>query len=537
MYAIILASACIAMPFALQGENGNPMLVVQITADQLRGDLLDRYRSALSDGIARIENGGYWIHQGQVDHGVTVSFPGHATLATGMYPSHHGLTANEWWQVQKGTWGEVAVVADDRFTLLDKPLRRGVSPHNMTATTLGEWLKASNSHSKSVALGTGNTIPIAYGGSQSDAVYWYDSLSGHFTSSTFYSASVKPWVAAFNVDRLPKYQPHVWALTVPLRSLGLANPDATSYENRGRHNTFPHNYATESSLDARDGIPATYSRWFAATPMKDEALLGLAAEAVDAEQLGQRGVTDYLAIDIDSTDAVGHEYGPSSLEQLDTLVRLDHALGRFLDHLDAKVGEGHYVLVFSADHGATTPPEAGGGGRRVTSSEIELVLDRVDTIASAASGSRSNLVERIVAELKQVDFIADAYSETRLTSASEDPYVQLYQRVFRKGFTTNFPLWGEKVHLHHPARYGIIVRLKEHMVIDAATGIHGSPYAADRLVPIIFYGKNISIGTRIAGGRTVDVAPTLAAAAGIRAPRNLDGVILESIVRKSTPVY
>jgi predicted AlkP superfamily pyrophosphatase or phosphodiesterase len=533
MYATILAAACISMPYALLGKNDNPALVVQITADQLRGDLLDRYRSALNDGLARIEDGGYWIHQGQVDHGVTVSFPGHATLATGMYPSHHGLTANEWWQNQKGMWGEVDVVADDRFTLLDEPLRRGVSAHNMTATTLGEWLKASSRHSKSVVLGTGNTIPVAYAGSRSDAVYWYDSLSGHFTSSTFYSTSTKPWVAAFNADRLPKYQPHVWALTVPLSLLGLANPDATSYENHGRHNTFPHDYATESTLDARAGIPATYSRWFASTPMKDEALLGLAAEAVDAEQLGQRGVTDYLAIDIDSTDAVGHEYGPLSLEQLDTLVRLDHALGRFLEHLDAMVGEGNYVLVFSADHGVTTPPEAGGGGRRVTSSEIESILDRVDTIAGAASGSRATLVERIVAALKQVDFIADAYSETRLASASADPYVQLYQRVFRKGFTTNFPLWGQKVHLHHPARYGIIVRFKENMVIDAATGIHGSPYAADRLVPIIFYGKNILIGTRIAGGRTVDVAPTLAAAAGIQAPRTLDGVVLQSIVQKA----
>lgn len=530
----MLAAACMAMPCALSAKNGISLLVVQITADQLRGDLLDRYRSALNDGIGRIEEGGYWIHRGEVDHALTVSFPGHATLATGMYPSHHGLTANEWWQNQKGTWGEVDVAADDRFTLLDEPLRPGVSPHNMTATTLGEWLKASNPHSKSVALGTGNTIPIAYGGSQSDAVYWYDSSSGHFTSSTFYSASVKPWVAAFNAERLPKYQPHVWALTVPLSLVGLADPDATSYENRGRHNTFPHDFAAESGLDARGGVPTTYSRWFASTPMKDEALLGLAAEAVDAEKLGQRGVTDYLAIDIDSTDAVGHEYGPLSLEQLDTLVRLDHALGRFLDHLDAKVGAGNYVLVLSADHGVTTPPEAGGGGRRVTRSEIEALLERIDTIAGGVSDSRANLVEQIIAELKHADFVADAYSQTRLASASADPYVQLYQRVFRKGFTTNFPLWGEKAHLHHPARYGIIVRFKENMVIDAATGIHGSPYAADRLVPIIFYGKNILTGSRNAGGRTVDVAPTLAAAAGIQTPRSLDGRVLPSIVQKPT---
>ncbi len=136
--ATVFWATCLAAPGELPASDGNPRLVVQITADQLRGDLLDRYRSALTDGLARIENGGYWIHKGNVDHGLTLSFPGHATLATGMFPSHHGLTGNEWWVNNKGTWGEVDVSADNRFTLLDQPARHGPSPHNMTATTLGE---------------------------------------------------------------------------------------------------------------------------------------------------------------------------------------------------------------------------------------------------------------------------------------------------------------------------------------------------------------------------------------------------------------
>jgi arylsulfatase A-like enzyme len=78
-----------------------------------------------------------------------------------------------------------------------------------------------------------------------------------------------------------------------------------------------------------------------------------------------------------------------------------------------------------------------------------------------------------------------------------------------------------------------VVRFRENMVFDAALGIHGSPYAADRLVPIIFYGKNIVQGVRNSGGRTVDVAPTLAAAAAIEAPSVLDGVVLPSIVSSS----
>ena len=77
-------------------DNPKPRLIVQITADQLRGDLLDRYRAVLPKGFGRIEADGYWTHAGNVDHGLTLSFPGHATLATGMQPAHHGLTGNEW---------------------------------------------------------------------------------------------------------------------------------------------------------------------------------------------------------------------------------------------------------------------------------------------------------------------------------------------------------------------------------------------------------------------------------------------------------
>lgn len=101
------------------------------------------------------------------------------------------------------------VSAGERLGMLDPAARHGVSPHDLRATTLGAWVKAPYPRSKSLALGTDNRIPIAYAGKRFDAVYWYDSASGRFTSSTFYSAVFKPWVTAFNTDELPNYQPHV----------------------------------------------------------------------------------------------------------------------------------------------------------------------------------------------------------------------------------------------------------------------------------------------------------------------------------------
>jgi len=61
------------------------------------------------------------------------------------------------------------------------------------------------------------------------------------------------------------------------------------------------------------------------------------------------------------------------------------------------------------------------------------------------------------------------------------------------------------------------------MIFDRAVSVHGSPYTYDRDVPIIFYGENIRHGSQPDGVMTVDVAPTLGAAAGIHPPAGLDG--------------
>ena len=497
-----------------------PKLVVQITADQLRGDLLDRYRSVLTHGFSRIETG-YWFHRGDVNHGLTLSFPGHTTLATGLNPSHHGLTGNEWWVQRKdGSWGEEEVVLDDAQKTIADPAAPGVSPHYLLATTLGEWIKSADPKARSVALGTGTRIPIAYGGHRADAVYWYDTNTNAFTTSTYYADRLAPWIASFNKNELPKFEPPAWALSVPANEVSLADPDATPTENDGRNNVFPHVYAAES-VTPNTSKPESYGDWYTNTPLKDEALFALAAKAVEAEQLGQRGVTDYLAIDIDSTDNVGHMFGPESLEQLDTLMRLDRAMGAFLDRLDHMVGKGNYVLAFSADHGVTSRGEP--GVRQVSARQIDALLDRVESVAKKPHESDAALQTDIVATLKSADFVADAYTEPRLMARSDDPYVGLYRNMLRPGYTTDFPLWSSKPRPYHPARYHIIVRFKENTITDLATAIHGSPYAKDRLVPIIFYGAGIRRGSAATGARTVDVAPTLAAAAGIAAPKNLDG--------------
>src|SRR4029078_13176013 len=131
---------------------------------------------------------------------------------------------------------------------------------------------------------------------------------------------------------------------------------------------------------------------------------------------------------IGSTDSVGHDYGPVSVEQLDTVLRMDRALGAFLNDLDPTVRTDRYVVAIGADHGAADPPEE-HCIHRVSSAEIEALLDRVEAIARAHHGDTASLQHEIIAELEKAPFIGEVYTAERLARAAPTAWkAQLMKR-------------------------------------------------------------------------------------------------------------
>ena len=60
---------------------------------------------------------------------------------------------------------------------------------------------------------------------------------------------------------------------------------------------------------------------------------------------------------------------------------------------------------------------------------------------------------------------------------------------------------------------------------------HGSPNDLDAHVPIIFYGASIAPGRYSEFARVVDMAPTLAAIAGVTPTEKVDGHVLQHAIR------
>ena len=95
----------------------SPKLILQITVDQLRGDLPERYMKNMGNGGFRyLKQQGVWYHNAHYGHSNTETVVGHTTLATGADPSEHGMVSNVWFDRDSNKLAYN--IEDDRYPIL-----------------------------------------------------------------------------------------------------------------------------------------------------------------------------------------------------------------------------------------------------------------------------------------------------------------------------------------------------------------------------------------------------------------------------------
>jgi hypothetical protein len=185
------------------------------------------------------------------------------------------------------------------------------------------------------------------GGTNADAVTWYDVTSGGWQTSSAYP--VAPFVEDFaKAHPVAADYGKTWMATLPA-SAYLYDATAVGAKYAAESGpSLPHPLHGAAGSTAPDKL--FYLQW-QASPYADTYLVNMANDAVDKLGLGQRGGTDFLGVSFSSPDYVGHAFGPRSWEIQDVLAQLDRDLGVFFAHLDQKVGRGTYVVALTADHG------------------------------------------------------------------------------------------------------------------------------------------------------------------------------------------
>ena len=110
-------SAARAADTAPAKSKAPPRLILQITVDQLRGDLPTRYRERLGEGgLKWLLHRGVHYANAHYQHANTETVVGHASLATGAQPRVHGMVANVW--LVRGLDRLVYNIEDPRVRLL-----------------------------------------------------------------------------------------------------------------------------------------------------------------------------------------------------------------------------------------------------------------------------------------------------------------------------------------------------------------------------------------------------------------------------------
>ncbi|WP_408901455.1 alkaline phosphatase family protein [Photobacterium piscicola] len=555
----ITLTSALLIPITSLAAPPKPKLVVQITVDALRGDLLERYKANFgNDGFRYLMDNGTYYTNAYYQHGNTETIVGHVSLATGAPPSVHGMVGNVWYDRNKERL--VYNVEDGNYQMLNAgagvnkateidPTQKiatkdGRSPDPILATTFSDELAISNNGvSKIFSVSVKDRGAISLGGHLGKA-FWFSKAQSEFVTSNYYYDKYPQWVTDWNQQKLAdQYSNTRWELSLPPEKYTVkeSNPDY-KVDLDGFKRTFPHPY---SSVDNK-----YYSTTLTVSPAGDELTENFASTLLKQENLGKGTFPDYLSVSFSSNDYVIHMYGPTSLETEDNLIRLDKTIAKLLKNIDQQVGLENTLIVLSADHGASEAPavvNALGGHQPATFDQKQLIspqlLTRLKTEFSLGKdairlyaqpyiylnhnvikkkGVSLEKVQMVVAEeLLKINGIAYAVTSTDIEK-NQVPNTHTMQLVKNN---------------YHPARSDdVYIVYQPRNFINDMDGLtiastHGSPWRYDTYVPVIFAGYNIDDKQISREITPYDIAPTLSSILGITQPSGATGQILTEVIK------
>jgi predicted AlkP superfamily pyrophosphatase or phosphodiesterase len=492
-------------------------LVMLVVVDQLGWDTLMRFRPALRGGLARLLDAGVTFSQAHHRHAVTHTAAGHATLATGLTPRHHGVIANYWYD--RGARREVYSAED--------PANDDVGPTNLLATALPDWVRQRDLRGRAFSASGKDRSAVMLGGKRPNGAFWYDPEARGFVTSRRYRRPPS-WLMAFN--KRPLLRERFGTLWQPLPLPPRVDParlGVVQLQGNGLEPPFPHPWGGATTRPG-DG----FYHAIADTPAVDEYLAAFARELVARERLGVDPHLDYLGISFSGFDGVGHTYGPHSREALDAALRVDRALGELLTAVEAQVGRKHLLVALSADHGVAPMPERQRRRRlrgvRESPADIacvQSVLRRLDD----AYGSRDWFAYDMYLDASQVARSRVPREELERRIAGWLASCRHVDRVWTRAelspdrATTDTLLAFQRAS-YLPSRSPDFVLQREPWFVSGLGGTtHKSPYQYDTHVPLVIRFPRVPPHTVKEPVATADLAPTLAALLGLRPPRQLDG--------------
>jgi len=527
-----------ARPATASKDIPRPKLVVGIIVDQMRFDYFYRYYDKYTNGgLKRFMNEGFMARNHHYHYALTITAPGHASVFTGSAPAIHGIMGNDW--DDPIPLREVYCVEDSTVQTLgsnsEGPGKR--SPRNLLVTTIADQLKlATNFRNKTIGISIKDRGAILPAGHTADGAFWFDSRTGNFITSTYYMDQLPKWVADFNEKKqISQYAKEGWKTLLPIEQYVESTADDVPWERKNsgeKAPVFPHDLA---------GITGNVFGLVASTPYGNTLVKDLGIEAVKNEKLGKGQFTDFLTLSFSATDAVGHQYGPNSIEVQDVYLRLDRDFDELFKFLDGWVGKDNYTVFLSADHGAMDVPgfwnsknlPAGLLSENDLGKKVKAALNTEfgdgDFIRGVANyqfylnhdemkkrGVKQEEIYRVIKELLiKEPSVANVLNLGDLNSSQLTDYqLKLYKNLV------------------NPKRSGDIqiVPSPGHFAGSSQGTTHGTPYNYDTHVPFALFGWGVKKGETLRRTYISDIAPTISSLLHILPPNgNIGDPVVEAL--------
>ena len=516
-----------------------PKLVVGLVVDQMRWDYLYRYYDRYqAGGFKRLLNEGFTCENTQIPYIPTVTAIGHSSIYTGSVPALHGIAGNDF-TIQ--ATGKTMYCTDDSTVIaVGSTSKAGqMSPRNLLVSTVTDELRlATNFRSKVIGIALKDRGGILPAGHAANAAYWFDDANGAWITSTYYMSELPAWVKSYN-DTKPaeKYLKQDWNTLYPINTYVQSEPD-NSPKHEGKFAgtdapTFP--IKTSELYKGNAGMVRS-------TPYGNSMTLDLAKAAIDNEKMGAGAVTDFLAVSLSSTDYVGHQFGPNSVEIEDTYLRLDKDLATFFTYLDAKLGKGNYSVFLSADHGAAHNANflldhnipAGAWSSSNVQTRLNKMLEDKYKVKGIVLNLGNYQVNFNHAVIKKESLNIYALKQDCINFLQQEPQIAFAVDMQAVQTTTIPDELRTRIQNGYSAeRSGSIqIILKPGWYSGGQTGTtHGTWNPYDAHIPLIFMGWGIKHGSMSRETRMTDIAPTIAELLHIQAPNGNIGTIISEVLK------
>ncbi len=540
---IVGFSSCVHKPKVVD----RPKIVIGLVIDQMRWDYLYRYYERYgNDGFKKLLKRGYNCQNTSVNYMPANTGPGHTCIYTGSVPSLHGIAGNNW--IDNLT-GEGVYCVDDKNVHLvgDKSGAPSFSPANMLTTTITDELRlATNQKSRVYGVAIKDRGAVLPAGHLANAAYWYSDKTGTFTTSTYYPNQNPAWLQAFNKrkagDSLVKQG---WKLLYSPDIYDQSTVDANNYEKAFKGEkapVFPHVFDSLGDTDRYailKSIPAgnTYS-------------IMMAKACIDGEHLGMnKDVTDFLALSLSSTDYIGHQFAPNSIEMEDCYLRLDQDIASFLKYLDARFGKSGYLLFLTADHGGAhnasylSDLDIPAGVLYVNlAGDLNAYLKVQFGADSIVRGIVNYQVFMNTSQIEKTDYEVWEVKRSIIEWLNKRPEVSYAVDMNDMGKTPlPEPIRSLAVNGYNKKRSGEIQIILNPGWYDnggKTTGMtHGSWNPYDTHIPLIWYGWHIPKGETSKPVDMTDISATLATLLHIQAPNGCIGTPIPELTEYHKPEH